>query len=111
MKIMAYGILTNSKIKSYFFKKNYFLPFQNLNLSRQNGSTPLHKAVKAGNIQDVKMLFLHGVEINATDKFNRTPLHHAVLKNMVPIVKILLQNGADPDAADRGAAGNYPTRN
>ena len=98
MKIMAYGILTNSKIKSYFFKKTTFFLFRILTYQGKMDplETPLHKAVIAGNIQDVKMLFLHGVEINATDKFNRTPLHHAVLKNMVPIVKILLQNGADP---------------
>ena len=57
--------------------------------------TPLHKAVKAGNIQDAKALILSGVEINARNRFTKTPLHYAVCQNMVPIVKLLLQNGAD----------------
>ena len=69
---MAYGILTNFKIKSLFKKTTFFL-FRILTYQGKMDplETPLHKAVKAGNIQDVKMLFLHGVEINATDKFNR----------------------------------------
>ena len=61
--------------------------------------TPLHKAVKSGNIQDVKALILNGVEINALDKFKRTPLYHAVFQNMATIVTILLQNGADPNVS------------
>ena len=64
--------------------------------------TPLHKAVKAGNFQDVKVLILSGIDINEKDDFNRTPLYYAVCvsNDMTSIVNILLQNGADPNTAD-----------
>ena len=89
------------EIKSIFLK-SYFLFFRILTYQEKMDplETLLHKAVKAGNIQDVKALILNGVDINATEKFNRTPLYLAVLQNKVPIVNILLQNGADPDVAD-----------
>ena len=57
--------------------------------------TPLHEAVKAENIEDVKALILNGAEINAKDGSN------AVEKNLVSIVKILLQNGADIEAKNK----------
>ena len=56
---------------------------------------PLHKAVRDGNIEDVKTLILNGAEINSMDVSNRTPLDWAVCKNQILIAKLLLQNGAD----------------
>ena len=62
--------------------------------------TPLHIAVRAGNIQDVKELILNGAEINAKDKRDESPLFQAAKSNLVSIAKILLQNGADVNARD-----------
>ena len=56
---------------------------------------PLHKAVRDGNIEDVKTLILNGAEINSMDISNNTPLDWAVFKNQILIAKLLLQNGAD----------------
>ena len=56
---------------------------------------PLHKAVRDGNIEDVKTLILNGAEINSMDVSNNTPLDWAVCKNQILIAKLLLQNGAD----------------
>ena len=50
--------------------------------------TPLHKAVKAGNIQDVKALILKEGEIKSKDNLNRTQLHHAVFENIGPKLHI-----------------------
>ena len=52
--------------------------------------TPLHKAVRAGNIQDVKALILNGAEIDAKNKHDETPLFQAAKSNLVSIAKIYL---------------------
>ena len=63
--------MTNSlrKVHGNIFLSNtkLFPSFQNLDLSGKMDplETPLHKAVKAGNIQDVKALILNGVDINS----------------------------------------------
>ena len=69
------------EIKS-IFSKSYFLFFRILTYKEKMDplETSLHKAVKAGNIQDVKAFILNGVEINAKDQSNRTPLYLAVLQ-------------------------------
>ena len=62
--------------------------------------TPLHKAVRSGNIQDVKALISSGVEIDAKGKTQEMPLFEAARNNLVSIAKLLLQNGADVNARD-----------
>ena len=69
---------------------------------------PLHKAVRDGNIEDVKTLILNGAEINSMDVSNRTPLGWAVFKNHILIAKLLLQNGADVNMGHGGTIFNTP---
>ena len=52
-------------------------------------STPLHEAVKAKNIEDVKALILNGAEINAKDRNNKTPIFHET-KIMLTLTQTLL---------------------
>ena len=69
---------------------------------------PLNKAVRDGNIEDVKTLILNGAEINSMDVSNRTPLDWAVFKNHILIAKLLLQNGADVNMGHGGTIFNTP---
>ena len=69
---------------------------------------PLHKAVRDGNIENVKTLILNGAEINSMDLSNNTPSDWAVFKNQIMIAKLLLQNGADVNMGHGGTIFNTP---
>lgn len=55
----------------------------------------LCSAVKSGDIDKVKYLIDHGIDINEKDKSGSTPMIHAVWKNRLDIVKLLIENGSD----------------
>jgi len=55
---------------------------------------PLHYAAEAGNIEIVKILIKHRVDINALTLSNTTARFYSSIKRYKDIEKILLENGA-----------------
>ncbi len=46
---------------------------------------PLHEAVKAGHLDEVKQLIASGADVNAPDRFHNPPLYWAATKGQVAI--------------------------
>ncbi|XP_044738611.1 ankyrin-1-like isoform X4 [Chrysoperla carnea] len=70
--------------------------------SYQNSSnTPLHFAVKNGDIEIIKMLLVRGANINAQNIFGVTPLHEAIENNDQEIIELLLKHEADVNVKNR----------
>ena len=62
--------------------------------------SPLHCAVKHGNIEMVKELLKHGAEVDSEDNFQCTPLMDALKRNQFDIAKLLLEYGANINHCD-----------
>lgn len=68
----------------------------NKNQAREDGTTPLHLAIKKGHT-DVSKRVAAKVNVNIQDRNGRTPLHIACEKANIEIVKWLVEQcGADP---------------
>lgn len=70
----------------------------------KNGSSPkssLLRALKEGNLEWVKDLFLHGAEVNTPFKSGKFPLHYAAQNGHGEIAQFLLKQGAALRATDR----------
>lgn len=65
----------------------------------ENGLTPLHVAVKEGNIDFVELFLKAGVSPNISSNCGLTPLHIAVEQKNKSAITTLLKNGANVDAA------------
>ncbi len=67
------------------------------------GETPLHSAVKRGDLTAARELIALGADVNARDSAEWTPLHNAIREtpNAEAIIKLLLKNGADVNAQTR----------
>jgi ankyrin repeat protein len=59
--------------------------------------SPLHAASYKGNLDTVRLLLAHGVDINTIDK-GRTPLRSAYDGGHLDVMRLLLEHGADADA-------------
>ena len=68
--------------------------------------SPLHVAVKEGDIEVVKHLLDKGADPNIQGAFGETPLHVAVDRGYENIVKLLLEKGANPNIQSN--EGNTP---
>ena len=77
------------------YVSNYDLNTPSIEPVRQNNS-PLHDAVKNGDVDEVRKLLENGANPNVKNGYGDTPLHEAVLENSVEIVTLLMDNGADP---------------
>ena len=66
-------------------------------LPRSPMSTPLHQAVKSGNLSEVKALLAGGSDPNAIGKAGATPLALAALRGHTDCAEALLLAGADPN--------------
>ncbi|GMH39508.1 hypothetical protein BSKO_07406 [Bryopsis sp. KO-2023] len=56
-------------------------------------STPLHKAARRGNEDEVLRLLRQGADVTARDAEGRTPLHLAVMRGHMGIIQRLLEHG------------------
>ena len=65
-----------------------------------NGETPLFLA-SSKSLHVVRLLHIHGANINSTNIHERLPLHYAVECGMFDIVKYLVENGANVSYIDR----------
>ena len=64
-------------------------------------TSPLHIAVKKGNVPIMALLLTHGADINLCTKFeNRSALHLAAMLGHNNVIKILLQNEARVNLGD-----------
>ena len=67
------------------------------------GNTPLHEAVKKGDVEIVKILVAAGADVHAEGYFDRTPLTLAAEEGATEILQILLGPGPDADTSAGGA--------
>ncbi len=64
------------------------------------GRTALHIAAERGNLQIVRLLIEHEVDVDLADALGCTALHHAARGAHVEVVALLLAGGADSEARD-----------
>ena len=73
-----------------------------LSMSLDSGGapwSPLHTAVRHGNLDCVKLLIRAGADVNSINAGRHTPLHEAAYRGYDAIMLELLLRGADPHAA------------
>ncbi|MEE3098852.1 MAG: ankyrin repeat domain-containing protein, partial [Pseudomonadota bacterium] len=71
-----------------------------VNAKGRRGYTPLHAAMRAGNLRVAKLLLEKGADVKAQGRKGRTPLHTAVRAGFINGVKLLVEKGADANAAN-----------
>jgi ankyrin repeat protein len=71
-----------------------------LEAKNAGGSTPLHTAAQAGQLEVVEVLVAEGARVDSGDNENTTPLGVAALGGHLEVVDFLIARGADPLAAD-----------
>jgi len=74
---------------------------QFLSIRNTLDASPLHIAVKTGNIKCLLTLIKAGADINAANKQGRTPLHVAATTGNLSALKILIEHGASVSAISR----------
>lgn len=67
-----------------------------VNITTEEGDTPLHIASANGSMEVVKILYQHNAGINVKNKEGNTPLMNAVIYSQLPVATYLLFSGADP---------------
>ena len=71
-----------------------------LTAKESDGSTPLHVAARAGNIEIAKLLLDAGADIKAGDNENSNALHLAAVGGQREMIDFLLARGMDVNSAD-----------
>ncbi|XP_035305098.1 ankyrin repeat domain-containing protein 27 isoform X4 [Cricetulus griseus] len=77
-----------------------------VNVTNQDGSSPLHMAALHGRTDLVPLLLKHGAYSGARNTSQAVPLHLACQQGHFQVVKCLLDSNAKPDKKDLG--GNTP---
>jgi len=67
-----------------------------------DGTTALHWAVNADDLDTVNLLIQAGSNVKAKDRYGFTPLYFACTNGSAAVIRKLLDAGADPNAADSG---------
>jgi uncharacterized protein len=73
---------------------------EDVNAVGPDGTTPLHWAVRADDLQKVESLIRAGAKVNVSDRYGITPLNLASVNGNARIMRKLLDAGANPNAAD-----------
>src|SRR5215813_4602872 len=73
---------------------------EDVNMVGTDGTTPLHWAVRADDLQKVESLIRAGAKVNVADRYGITPLNLASVNGNAQIVRKLLEAGADPNVVD-----------
>jgi cytohesin len=73
----------------------------NVNVTNQDGDTPLHWAACANDIEPATLLLAAGASVNAVNAKGQTPLHLASWKQNESMAKLLLDHKADPNLRDK----------
>ena len=71
-----------------------------VNITDDNGSTPLHWAIRTESIESIEFLIEQGADVNAADDNGLTPLHWTTCTDNIKLAELLLEKGADINAAD-----------
>nr|KAF6406063.1 ankyrin repeat domain 27 [Molossus molossus] len=77
-----------------------------VNVTHQDGSSPLHIAALHGRADLVPLLLKHGANVGARNANQAVPLHLACQQGHFQVVKYLLDSNAKPDKKD--VSGNTP---
>src|ERR1700687_4661692 len=88
------------------------LPFTLTAADDPDGTTPLHWAVRANDLDSAQSLLRAGANPDAANRYGITPLSLAAENASAPMIQALLQAGAHPtnasplDAAATGSGGS-----
>lgn len=66
-------------------------PYIHWGVANADGITPIHRAAESGNLDLVKVIMAHNVEVNPVDKDGLTPLLLAFLNNHVYVAEYLVK--------------------
>src|ERR1700689_1347710 len=70
----------------------------NLNASQSDGTTALHWAVRADDLDTAELLIRAGANVSAANRDGATPLLLAAVNGNAAMLEKLIQAGADPNA-------------
>ena len=62
-----------------------------------DGDTPLHIAIRLGNLEDARLFLEHGANVNKQGDIGYTALHNASMQSNAAAVRLLLEHGANCD--------------
>ena len=82
------------------FTSGFAAEREDINTVGPDGTTPLHWAVRADDLQKVESLIRAGAKVNAADRYGITALNLASVNGNAQIVRKLLEVGADPNVVD-----------
>jgi len=73
---------------------------EGVNAVAPDGTTALHRAVRADDLPQVETLIRAGANVKSADRYGITPLYLAAVNGNAAIIKRLLDAGADPNVVD-----------
>ncbi|XP_023719976.1 poly [ADP-ribose] polymerase tankyrase-1 isoform X1 [Cryptotermes secundus] len=79
----------------------------NINIPKSHGYTPLHLAAKAGNVDLVRWLLVHGADPDSVTKCNKKAVDFAYKRGHKKVVSLLTVCTADEACQKRSTSGSY----
>jgi len=71
----------------------------NVNTPQVDGTTALHWAVRADDLQMADLLIKAGADVSAANRLGVTPMHLAATNGTAPMIERLIKAGANPNAS------------